>query len=675
MINKLTNKSALKNKIKKLVDKINYHDDLYYKKNYQEISDEEYDELRKNLNDLEKKYPEENIENNPNKKVGKLDVENFKTVQHNSPMLSLNNAYEKNEVESFYNKIKASLNRKFNILAETKVDGLSASLRYKDRVLTMGLTRGDGAKGEDITRNLEHIEGIKKTLPREFPEDLEIRGEIFIKKNIFINLNKERKKQGLPLFSTPRNAASGSVRQLDPEVTKKRKLSFYGYTIIGNKNFFGNSLNNIREILLKFNFSLNQPSKLCQTFEEMIEFYEKINSARSSLNYDIDGIVYKLDSISEQEKFGETSRFPRWALAHKFPAENAITTIKDVIFQVGRTGAITPVGILKEVEVGGVKINRATLHNQDEIKRLSISLGDTISIQRAGDVIPKITSVIKKSENSKQIQFPKNCPSCNSKLVRNNKEAAVRCLNYNECKEQVINSLSHFASRNAFDIEGLGERQIRMFWEKKIIRSFIDIFLLEENNNSRKFNLKEIEGLGEKSIINLFNSIKLSRSITFDRFIYSLGIRHVGQGIAQVVSRNFDSIEKFINYFINNETTEKSFDGVGEIIIKSIKNYLQEDKNLFQINSLLKYIYVKYERYENNKFSNKVIVVTGSFKKYSRKDITQKLISMGATVSSSISKNTDYLFCGEDPGSKLEKARQLKIKILFSMDIENIIDD
>ena len=675
MINKLTNKSALKNKIKKLVDKINYHDDLYYKKNYQEISDEEYDELRKNLNDLEKKYPEENIENNPNKKVGKLDVENFKTVQHNSPMLSLNNAYEKNEVESFYNKIKASLNRKFNILAETKVDGLSASLRYKDRVLSMGLTRGDGAKGEDITRNLEHIEGIKKTLPREFPEDLEIRGEIFIKKNIFINLNKERKKQGLPLFSTPRNAASGSVRQLDPEVTKKRKLSFYGYTIIGNKNFFGNSLNNIREILLKFNFSLNQPSKLCQTFEEMIEFYEKINSARSSLNYDIDGIVYKLDSISEQEKFGETSRFPRWALAHKFPAENAITTIKDVIFQVGRTGAITPVGILKEVEVGGVKINRATLHNQDEIKRLSISLGDTISIQRAGDVIPKITSVIKKSENSKQIQFPKNCPSCNSKLVRNNKEAAVRCLNYNECKEQVINSLSHFASRNAFDIEGLGERQIRMFWEKKIIRSFIDIFLLEENNNSRKFNLKEIEGLGEKSIINLFNSIKLSRSITFDRFIYSLGIRHVGQGIAQVVSRNFDSIEKFINYFINNETTEKSFDGVGEIIIKSIKNYLQEDKNLFQINSLLKYIYVKYERYENNKFSNKVIVVTGSFKKYSRKDITQKLISMGATVSSSISKNTDYLFCGEDPGSKLEKARQLKIKILFSMDIENIIDD
>ena len=675
MINKLTNKSALKNKIKKLVDKINYHDDLYYKKNYQEISDEEYDELRKNLNDLEKKYPEENIENNPNKKVGKLDIENFKTVQHNSPMLSLNNAYEKDEVENFYNKIKTSLNRKFNILAETKVDGLSASLRYKDRVLTMGLTRGDGAKGEDITRNLEHIDGIKKTLPREFPKDLEIRGEIFIKKNIFINLNKERKKQGLPLFSTPRNAASGSVRQLDPEVTKKRKLSFYGYTIIGDKNFFGNSLNNIREILLKFNFSLNQPSKLCQTFEEMIEFYEKINSARSSLNYDIDGIVYKLDSISEQGKFGETSRFPRWALAHKFPAENAITTIKDVIFQVGRTGTITPVGILKEVQVGGVKINRATLHNQDEIKRLSISLGDTISIQRAGDVIPKITSVIKKSENPKQIQFPTNCPSCNSKLIRNNKEAAVRCLNYNECKEQVISSLSHFASRNAFDIEGLGERQIRMFWEKKIIRSFIDIFLLEENNNTRKFNLKEIEGLGEKSIINLFNSIKLSRSITFDRFIYSLGIRHVGQGIAQVVSRNFDSIDKFINYFINNETTEKSFDGVGEIIIKSIKNYLQEDKNLFQINSLLKYVYVKYERYENNKLSNKVIVVTGSFKKYSRKVITQKLISMGATVSSSISKNTDYLFCGEDPGSKLEKARQLKIKILFSRNIENIIDN
>ena len=489
MKNKSKDKIEVKTKMRKLIEQINYHDNLYYKKNYQVISDQEYDELRKDLINLELKYPEETINNSPNKKVGKLDSQNFKTFKHKSPMLSLNNAYEKNEVKNFYNKTYDLLKRNFKVLAETKVDGLSASLRYEGRVLKIGLTRGDGVKGEDITRNLEHIEGIKQNLPKDFPEDLEIRGEIFIKKNIFEELNKRRKQEGLPLFSTPRNAASGSVRQLDPEITKKRKLSFYGYTIIGDRKFFGDSLDNIRKLLIKYDFLLNQPSKLCSNFEEMINFYDKINSSRSLLNYDIDGIVYKIDSIIDQEKLGATSRYPRWALAHKFPAENAITIIKDVSFQVGRTGTITPVAILKEVKIGGVKINRATLHNQDEIERLALSLGDTISIQRAGDVIPKITSVVKKVDNPKKIEFPKYCPSCNSILKRNQNEAAMRCLNHNNCSEQVINSLSHFVSRNAFDISGLGDRQIRLFWEKKIIKNFTDIFLLEEKtiNGDSKF--------------------------------------------------------------------------------------------------------------------------------------------------------------------------------------------
>ena len=672
MKNKSTNNNTIKTKMKKLVDKINYHDDLYYKKNFQEISDKEYDELRRSLIDLELKYPEEKIQNSPNNKVGKLDNENFKTVEHNSPMLSLNNAYAKEEVKNFYDKIDVLLNRKFKILAETKVDGLSASLRYEGRFLKMGLTRGDGAKGEDITRNLDYIEGIKKTLPKDLPKDLEIRGEIFIKKNIFEDLNKQRKKQGLPLFSTPRNAAAGSVRQLDPEITKNRKLSFYGYTIIGDRAFFGDSLNDIREKLLKYNFSLNQPSKLCYSFEEMIKFYEEVEKTRNLLNYDIDGIVYKLDSISEQDKLGTTSRWPRWALAHKFPAENAITTIKDVSFQVGRTGTITPVAILKEVVVGGVKINRATLHNQDEIKRLSLSLGDSISIQRAGDVIPKITSVVKKSSNPKKILFPENCPSCKSKLIRYENEAAVRCINHNGCEEQVINSLSHFVSRNAFDISGLGERQLRIFWKKKIIRSFIDIFLLEEKTIAGEISLKEIDGLGEKSTSNLFKSINLSRSISFDKLIFSLGIRHVGQGVALIISRKFVVVDKFIDYFLNHDYSD-SFEGIGEVIFNSIKSYLKDDNNLFQINSLLKYINLKYENYENNKFANKVIVVTGTFQNYSRKVITQKLNSMGATVSSNITKKTDYLFCGEEPGSKLEKARQFKIKILNDEELEKVL--
>ncbi|MDC3024576.1 NAD-dependent DNA ligase LigA, partial [Alphaproteobacteria bacterium] len=557
----------------------------------------------------------------------------------------------------------------FNVLAETKVDGLSASLRYRGRDLSLGLTRGDGTKGEDITRNLEHIEGIKKTLPNDFPEDIEIRGEIFIKKNIFENLNKNRKRQGLPLFSTARNAAAGSVRQLNPEITKKRNLSFYGYTIIGGKSFFGNSLNNIREILLKYNFSLNKPSKLCYSLDEMIKFYEEVNTSRSLLNYDIDGIVYKLDSISDQEKLGETTRWPRWAIAHKFPAENAMTKIKDVSFQVGRTGTITPVAILEEVLVGGVKINRATLHNQDEIDRLSLSLGDTVSIQRAGDVIPKITSVVKKANNFRKINFPENCPSCNSKLERNKNESAIRCLNHNECKEQVIQSLSHFVSKNAFDISGLGERQLRIFWEKKIIKNFVDIFLLEEKAKLKKVNLEEIEGFGQKSISNLFASIKLSCNISFDRFLYALGIRHVGQGVALIISRKFGSLEKFINYFLKHGSKE-SFEGVGEIIIKSIKEYLGKEQNLSQINSLLSFINIKYESYEINKFSDKIIVITGSFKNISRNIITQKLIAMGAKVSSNVSKKTDYLFCGEEPGSKLEKAKKFKIKIFNSEEVE-----
>ena len=435
---------------------------------------------------------------------------------------------------------------------------------------------------------------------------------------------------------------------------------------------FRSSLDNIRKLLIKYDFLLNQPSKLCSNFEEMINFYDKINSSRSLLNYDIDGIVYKIDSIIDQEKLGATSRYPRWALAHKFPAENAITIIKDVSFQVGRTGTITPVAILKEVKIGGVKINRATLHNQDEIERLALSLGDTISIQRAGDVIPKITSVVKKADNPKKIEFPKYCPSCNSILKRNQNEAAMRCLNHNNCSEQVINSLSHFVSRNAFDILGLGDRQIRLFWEKKIIKNFTDIFLLEEKTINGEVSLKNIEGLGEKSIANLFVSINSSKKISFSRFIYSLGIRHVGQGIALIISRKFDNVNKFIEYFLRCEDTE-SIEGVGDIIINSIKSYLNNNNYISQINTLLKYIDLQYDTHINNKFSNKIIVVTGSFENYSRNDITQKLISMGAKVSSSISKKTDYLFCGEGPGSKLKKAKLLKVKILNSIEVEKEI--
>ena len=670
---KMNKEDLIKKKMKDLSDQINYHDDLYYKQNKQEVSDEEYDKLRSDLLDLEKRFPKLAKENSPNQKVGKIDIQQFETIRHNSPMLSLNNAYNKEEVKSFYEKIANTINKEFYILAETKVDGLSASLRYKNRRLKIGLTRGDGERGEEITRNLEHVEGIKKILPNDFPEDLEIRGEIFMKKNIFIELNKNRKKKGLPLFSTPRNAAAGSVRQLDPNIAKDRMLSFYGYSIIGGEKFFGNSLMDIRKILKKYNFSLNEPSAFCSDVEEMINFYNKVNDIRGSLNYDIDGIVYKLDDIKEQSKLGETSRWPRWALAHKFPAENAVTIVEDVSFQVGRTGTITPVAILKEVKIGGVKISRATLHNQDEIKRLNLSIGDIVSIQRAGDVIPKITSVIKKSKNPVDINFPEFCPSCNSRLQRLEKEAAIKCLNIYDCKEQKINSLIHFVSRNAFDISGLGDRQVRMFWEANFVKNFCDIFLLEEKVISKKIYLTEIEGFGEKSISNLLKSINASRNINFDKFIYSLGIRHVGQGIALILSRKFKNLELFCSYFLETNPVDK-ISGVGDVIIKSIKDYLEEELNMSQIRRLEKVIKINYEKKEFNKYSDKIIVITGTFNKYSRKELEQKLIRMGATVSSSVTKKTDYLFSGEAPGSKLEKAKKLGIKIFYLLDVEKEIE-
>ena len=670
---KMNKEDLIKKKMKDLSDQINYHDDLYYKQNKQEVSDEEYDKLRSDLLDLEKRFPKLEKDNSPNQKVGKIDIQQFETIKHNSPMLSLNNAYNKEEVKSFYEKIANTINKEFYILAETKVDGLSASLRYKNRRLKIGLTRGDGERGEEITRNLEHVEGIKKILPNDFPENLEIRGEIFMKKNIFIELNKNRKKKGLPLFSTPRNAAAGSVRQLDPNIAKDRMLSFYGYSIIGGEKFFGNSLMDIRKILKKYNFSLNEPSAFCSDVEEMINFYNKVNDIRGSLNYDIDGIVYKLDDIKEQSKLGETSRWPRWALAHKFPAENAVTIVEDVSFQVGRTGSITPVAILKEVKIGGVKISRATLHNQDEIKRLNLSIGDIVSIQRAGDVIPKITSVIKKSKNPVDINFPEFCPSCNSRLQRLEKEAAIKCLNIYDCKEQKINSLIHFVSRNAFDISGLGDRQVRMFWEANFVKNFCDIFLLEEKVISKKIYLTEIEGFGEKSISNLLKSINASRNINFDKFIYSLGIRHVGQGIALILSRKFKNLELFCNYFLETNPVDK-ISGVGDVIIKSIKDYLEEELNISQIRRLEKVIKINYEKKEFNKYSDKIIVITGTFNKYSRKELEQKLIRMGATVSSSVTKKTDYLFSGEAPGSKLEKAKKLGIKIFYLLDVEKEIE-
>ena len=652
--------------IKELVIKINYHDHLYYNENKQKISDTEYDALRKDLENLETQYPHLMLPESPSKKVGSAVSKEFKTYAHNTPMLSLNNGYSEEEVKAFFLKLNKTFND-FKILAETKVDGLSASLIYENHKLVRALTRGDGLQGEDITTNIIHVDNVKKKLPIDFPEKLEIRGEVFMPKIAFIKLNEERKANNQQTFSTARNAASGSIRQLDPEITKQRKLRFFGYTIISKEKYFGETLLDTRNILLNNNFALNTPSALCSSVKEMIAFYNHINDIRDELEYEIDGIVYKLNSYEQQKKIGFTSRFPKWALAHKFPAEEVATKIVDVKFQVGRTGSITPVAILEEVLVGGVKISRATLHNQDEIKRLNINIGDIVKLQRAGDVIPKIIGVKETANNKDKIKitFPSTCPSCNQKLIKTEKEVALRCINFDFCEEQIVYRISHFVSRQALNIEGLGEKQIRFLIEKGIIKNTDDIFLLKRKHNENSINLYQYDGWGKKSVENLFKAIEKSSTVTFDKFIYSLGIRHVGKELAITLSNNFKSLEELIYAFSNlDKESLPECEGLGEVIINSLQSYFLNQKCLTLVTNLKNHLNIKYtNNLSQGIYKDKKIVITGSFESFKRSEIEVKLRSLGGKVLSSISKNTDFLIAGKDAGSKLQKAESMNIDI------------
>ncbi len=657
---------AILDEIKELVIKINYHDQLYYNENKQKISDTEYDALRKDLENLEIKYPHLMLPESPSKKVGGTVGKEFKTYAHNSPMLSLNNGYSEEEVKAFFLKFNKTFND-FKILAETKVDGLSASLIYEDHKLVRALTRGDGLQGEDITSNIIHVDNVKKKLPIDFPAKLEIRGEVFMPKIAFIKLNEERKANNQQTFSTARNAASGSIRQLDPEITKQRKLRFFGYTIISKEKYFGETLLDTRNILLNNNFALNTPSALCSSFKEMIAFYNHINDIRDELEYEIDGIVYKLNSYEQQKKIGFTSRFPKWALAHKFPAEEVTTKIVDVKFQVGRTGSITPVAILKEVLVGGVKISRATLHNQDEIKRLNIDIGDIVKLQRAGDVIPKIVGVKEKANNRDKIKitFPLRCPSCGQKLIKTEKEVALRCINFDFCNEQIVYRISHFVSRMALNIEGLGEKQIRFLLEKGIIKNIDDIFLLKRKHEASSINLNQYDGWGKKSVENLFKAIEKSSTVTFDKFIYSLGIRHVGKELAITLSNNFKSLEELIYVFSNlDKESLPECEGLGEVIINSLQSYFLNQKCLKLVTNLKNHLNIEYiNNLSQGIYKDKKIVITGVFENFKRSEIESKLKSLGGKVLSSVSKNTDFLIAGKDAGSKMQKAQLMNIDI------------
>ena len=591
-------------------------------------------------------------------------------------MLSLENALNLDEIKKYIEKIMRYLNLKnqfIELIAEPKIDGLSIALKYEKGKFVSGATRGDGQIGEDVTSSLETIQDI----PREISElkniDLfEVRGEIYMNKKDFLILNNTRKEKGEDLFANPRNAASGSLRQLNKKIVEERNLKFFAYTygVLSKKIIFKKQSDFLNKIK-NYGFPTSDLFKICNNFDDVEIFYNKIEKNRDNLKYDIDGIVYKINNIDLQKRLGLVGRAPRWAIARKFPAEKAETLIKKITIQVGRTGILTPVAELEPVFVGGVKVSRVSLHNQDEIDRKDIRIGDTIKLQRAGDVIPQVISVDKnkRNKNSKKFTIPSICPCCKSKTCRKKGEVAIKCTGgLSKCEDQQLGSLEYFVSRDAFNIEGLGGKNLKKFWKEKFIKYPYDIFYLDKYKND----IIKKEGFGEKSYLNLISSINLKKTISLEKFIYSLGIPQIGQRTSNLLSKHF---KNFKNWFesiknLNNKEMYEHYiniDGIGPDVIDDIKNFFDNEKigivkKLSQaLNKIEEY---KFSSKSNSKLSEKIIVFTGTLENMSRSEAKSKAEELGAKVTNSVSNNTDYVIAGKDSGSKEKKARELNVKVL-----------
>jgi len=670
--------TKIKKKYLKLKKEINIHNKLYYDENNPKISDSEYDKLWRDFKNLETTFPFLKTKDTPTTHVGYKPNQKFSKVKHNYPMLSLENAVNLEEIKKYIEKTLRYLKTKnqfIELIAEPKIDGLSISLKYKKGKFISGATRGDGQVGEDVTLSLRTINDIPKEISQlQNIEIFEVRGEIYMNKDDFLNLNNKRKKNNESLFANPRNAASGSLRQLDKKIVKERKLKFFAYTYgkLSKKILF-KSQSEFLDKIRNYGFPTNNNFKICRNFEDVELFYNKIEKIRGNLKYDIDGIVYKINSLDIQKRLGLVGRSPRWAIARKFPAEKAETQIKNITIQVGRTGVLTPVAELAPVLVGGVRVSRVSLHNQDEINRKDIRIGDTIKLQRAGDVIPQVISVdkSKRIKNAKRFIIPSICPCCKSKTYRKKNEVAIKCTGgLSLCEDQQLGSLEYFVSRDAFNIEGLGEKNLKKFWKDKFIKYPYDIFYLNKYKNE----IINKEGFGEKSYLNLINSINVKKTISLEKFIYSLGAPQVGQRTSNLLSKHFknfkswfESIKNLSNGDIKMYDHFINIDGIGPDVVDDIKNFFNKEKN--EIVRKLSKALDKIEEYKftkqtNSKLSEKIIVFTGTLEKMSRSEAKSKAEELGAKVTNSVSNNTDYVIAGNDSGSKEKKARELNVKIL-----------
>ena len=656
----------------KKIKELKKYDAAYFKDDSPIISDKDYDIFKQEILNLEKKYNYLKNKNSPSQKVGYEPSNKFKKVKHDTPMLSLANAFSKENIEDFLKKVKNFLNMKNSekivFSAEPKIDGISASLKYVNGIFTLGLSRGDGKTGEDITNNLKTIKDIPRKISKvNFPKILDVRGEVYISKSDFKKISKQ--------FANPRNAAGGSLRQKNPIETKKIPLKFvaYGFGTAQPKNFDKQS--EYLKLLKMWGFNINPLNKLVSTIEEIEKNYKKIEAQRPIIDYDLDGLVYKIDNLKLQNRLGFVSNSPRWAIAHKFSSEKGFSKIKNIEIQIGRTGALTPVAKIEPVNIGGVVVSNATLHNEDEINRKDIRIGDTVCIQRAGDVIPQVLYVNKekRNKNIKKFSFPDKCPSCGSKTIKEfnlstkKEDAVTRCPDPKfNCKEILREKLKHFVSKEALNIDGFGKKIIQNFWDLDMIRYPADIF----NLNFKK--ISTLDGWGKLSASNLEKSIKKSQIISLDKLIFSIGIRHIGQENAKTLAKYFVNIKKFEGLF-DQEKREKilnnliELDGIGETQINSLKTFFSNSSNLNAVSNLIKKLNVN--NFAINKsgiFSGKTIMFTGGLSKMSRAEAKAMVEKEGGKILGTASKKLDYLVVGDSKPTmkKVEKAKQMNIKIL-----------
>jgi len=676
MIHNPNNHDDIVKKIEELREKIRNHNYRYYVLDDPTVSDAEYDRLMRDLIELEEKYPQYITSSSPTQRVGIEPVSEFTTVKHTAPMLSLANAFSTEELRAFDQRIKKLIpQKKLEYVVELKIDGLAVALVFENGIFIRGATRGDGVNGEEITSNLKTIKTIPlKLFGENIPPHIEVYGEVYMKKSDFKKLNEERIKKGESLFANPRNAAAGSVRQLDPRITAQRHLDTFIYRATFPLENKFNTHMEVLSYLKKIGFKVNSHIKLCQDIEEAISYCRQWIARKEELDYEIDGMVIKVNSLRMREELGSTTRSPRWAAAYKFPAQQLTTKVQDIIVQVGRTGALTPVAILDPVRISGSVVQRATLHNEDEIRRKDIRIGDTVLIQKAGEVIPEVVKVIKGKRTGKETEFiiPTKCPVCGAKVFRPEGEAVTRC-NSLACPAQIKERIRHFASRNAMDIEGLGPAIIDQLVEKGLIKDISDLYFLERDD------LISLERMAEKSTENLLAAIERSKRKSLAHLIYGLGIRYAGAHTSEIITKYYSTLDKF------RETNLEELIEINEIgprIAESIILFFKEKENL-DIIERLRSTGLNFGQEEEKMreeegvqiLAGKQFVLTGTLKDFSRTQAKEIINKLGGRVTGSVSKKTDYVVIGEDPGSKYQKALELGVTIINEKEFKRIINN